>query len=246
VKSAADAVLDVFKREGIDSAETNRGFMKQLYWYQELTPRDTVEPPTAAFMKNAPDSAKWFAKSKDKYRLQLEGSLEGPLEAFCALFGDRYKEYRTALLIRSQVYGLGIAGELRKAFDEVQREKNVISIDDSNTILKGIIDGSDAPFVYEKLGVRFEDFLLDEFQDTSTIQWENFRPLLLNSEAGGFDNLVVGDVKQSIYRWRGSDWHLLDSGVRADFRLGPEAEKVLDGNYRTCEAIVKFNNAFFP
>ncbi len=245
VKSAADAVLDVFKREGIDSAETNRGFMKQLYWYQELTPRDTVEPPTAAFMKNAPDSAKWFAKSKDKYRLQLEGSLERPLEAFCALFGDRYKEYRTALLIRSQVYGLGIAGELRKAFDEVQREKNVISIDDSNTILKDIIDGSDAPFVYEKLGVRFEDFLLDEFQDTSSVQWENFRPLLGNSEAGGFDNLVVGDVKQSIYRWRGSDWKLLDSGLQRDFGLPKDAARVLDGNYRTCHTIVDFNNRFF-
>ena len=245
VKTAADAVLDVFKREGIDPAETNRGFMKQLYWYQELTPRDTVEPPTAAFMKNAPDSAKWFAKSKDKYRLQLEGSLEGPLEDFCNLFGDRYKEYRTALLIRSQVYGLGIAGELRKAFDEVQREKNVISIDDSNTILKDIIDGSDAPFVYEKLGVRFEDFLLDEFQDTSSVQWENFRPLLGNSEAGGFDNLVVGDVKQSIYRWRGSDWKLLDSGLQRDFGLPEDAARVLDDNYRTCHAIVDFNNRFF-
>ena len=100
--------------------------------------------------------------------------------------------------------------------------------------------------MYEKLGVRFEDFLLDEFQDTSMIQWENFLPLLKNSVAGGFDNLVVGDVKQSIYRWRGSDWHLLDAGVQAEFHLGPQAEKVLDGNYRTCRAIVAFNNAFFP
>ena len=86
---------------------------------------------------------------------------------------------------------------------------------------------------------------MDEFQDTSTIQWENFRPLLLNSVADGFDNLVVGDVKQSIYRWRGSDWHLLDAGVRADFRGEQEAEEVLDGNYRTCRAIVDFNNRFF-
>jgi ATP-dependent exoDNAse (exonuclease V) beta subunit len=245
VKAAADTVLDVFSRHGIDPAETNRGFMKQLYGYQALGPRDTVVPPTAAFKKNAADSSKWFAKSKDKFRVELEGSLEGPLEAFCHLFEDRYKEYRTALLIRSQVYGLGIAGELRKAFEEVQREKNVISIDDSNTILKDIIDGSDAPFVYEKLGVRFEDFLLDEFQDTSSIQWENFRPLLGNSEAGGFDNLVVGDVKQSIYRWRGSDWKLLDSGLQRDFGLPEDAARVLDGNYRTCRAIVEFNNEFF-
>ena len=246
VRAAAQAALDVLDRHGVDPADSNRGFMKALYGFRDLGPRDAVGAPTASFMDKAADSSKWFAKAKDKFRLELEGDLEGPLNAFCDLFGARYRQYRTAGIIAGQAYTLGIAGELRKAFEEVQREKNVISIEDSNTILKGIIDGSDAPFVYEKLGVRFEDFLLDEFQDTSTVQWENFRPLLLNSEAGGFDNLVVGDVKQSIYRWRGSDWHLLDSGVRVDFRLGKDVEKVLDGNYRTCRAIVEFNNAFFP
>ena len=246
VRDAAEAVLDVLDRHGIEPEDFYSKFMRVLYVYRELGPRDVVAPLTPAFLSRAGDSSLWFAKGKDKYRLELEGNLEKPLNAFCALFGDRFRQYRTACLIGDQAYTLGIAGELRKAFEEVQREKNVISIDDSNTILKGIIDGSDAPFVYEKLGVRFEDFLLDEFQDTSTIQWENFRPLLLNSEAGGFDNLVVGDVKQSIYRWRGSDWHLLDSGVRGDFRLGLDAEKVLGGNYRTCRAVVGFNNAFFP
>ena len=246
VREAAQAVLDVLAEHGVDPADSNRGFLKALYGFRDLGPRDAVGTPTDSFLDKAPDSSKWFAKTKDKYRVELEGSLEGPLNAFCALFGDRYRQYRTACLIGGQAYTLGIAAELRKAFDEVQKEKNVLSIDDSNTILKGIIDGSDAPFVYEKLGVRFEDFLLDEFQDTSTIQWENFLPLLKNSVAGGFDNLVVGDVKQSIYRWRGSDWHLLDRHVREDFRLGPEAEKVLDGNYRTCKAIVEFNNTFFP
>ena len=246
VRDAAQAVLDVLERHGVDPADSNRGFLKALYGFRDLGPRDTAWMPTPSFLEKAADPTKWFAKTKDRFRVELEGSLEGPLNAFCALFGDRFRQYRTAGLIGGQAYTLGIAAELRKAFDEVQKEKNVLSIDDSNTILKGIIDGSDAPFVYEKLGVRFEDFLLDEFQDTSTIQWENFRPLLRNSDAGGFDNLVVGDVKQSIYRWRGSDWRLLDSGVRKDFRLGPEAEQVLDGNYRTCRAIVQFNNAFFP
>jgi ATP-dependent exoDNAse (exonuclease V) beta subunit len=245
VEAAAKAVLDVLQREGVDPADSNRGFLKALYGYADLDPHAPVSPPTASFMDKALDSSKWFAKSKDRFRLALEGSLEGPLDAFCSLFGDRYREYATARLIGAQVYGLGIAGELRKAFEEVQKEKNVISIEDSNTILKGIIDGSDAPFVYEKLGVRFEDFLLDEFQDTSTVQWENFRPLLLNSEAGGFDNLVVGDVKQSIYRWRGSDWRLLDSGLQKEFALPEGAVKVLDGNFRTCRAIVDFNNRFF-
>ncbi len=246
VREAAKAVLDVLTEHGVDPADSNRGFLKALYGYRDLGPHDAVGTPTDSFLDKAADSSKWFAKAKDKYRVELEGSLEGPLNAFCALFGDRYRQYRTACLIGGQAYTLGIAAELRKACDEVQKEKNVLSIDASNTILKGIIGGSDAPCVYEKLGVRFEDFLLDEFQDTSMIQWENFLPLLKNSVAGGFDNLVVGDVKQSIYRWRGSDWHLLDTGVQTKFHLGPQAEKVLDGNYRTCRAIVAFNNAFFP
>ena len=245
VRDAAQAVLDLLQRHCVDPADSNRGFLKALYKFRDLGPRDAVVKPTDSFLEKAADSSKWFAMSKDSYRLELQGDLEGPLDAFCALFGDRYRLYRTACLIGGQAYTLGIAGELRKSFEEVQREKNVLSIDDSNTILKGIIDGSDAPFVYEKLGVRFEDFLLDEFQDTSTIQWENFRPLLLNSVANGFDNLVVGDVKQSIYRWRGSDWRLLDSGVRADFRPGEVTENSLDGNYRTCKTIVDFNRDFF-
>ena len=246
VEASARAVLEVLQRHGVDPADSNRGFLKALYLYLDPDPYAEVKMPSASFLKNAGDSSKWFAKSKDRLRLELEGSLEGPLEAFCGLFGEPYRVWATARLIGAQVFGLGIAAELRKAFEEVQKENNVISIDDSNTILKGIIDGSDAPFVYEKLGVRFEDFLLDEFQDTSLIQWENFRPLLLNSEAGGFDNLVVGDVKQSIYRWRGSDWELLDSGVQRSFGLPENAETVLDGNFRTCRSIVAFNNAFFP
>ena len=246
VEAAARAVLDVLQQHGVDPADSNRGFLKGLFNFVNLDPNAMLGMPSDSFMDKAPDPSKWFSQTKDKYRLELEGSLEGPLNAFCALFGDRYRLYRTARLIGDQAYTLGIADELRKSFDEVQREKNVISIDDSNTILKEIIDGSDAPFVYEKLGVRFEDFLLDEFQDTSMIQWENFRPLLLNSVADGFDNLVVGDVKQSIYRWRGSDWRLLDSGVRRDFQQDVSAEPPLDCNYRTCKAIVEFNNDFFP
>jgi ATP-dependent exoDNAse (exonuclease V) beta subunit len=245
VEEAARAVLAVFEQHKVAPEDSFRGFFKALYGYLDLDGRAAVTPLKPAFLERARDSSKWFVQSKDRLRLELEGSLEGPLNAFCDLFEQPYKVYSTARLIGAQVYGLGIAGELRKAFEEVQREKNVISIDDSNTILKGIIDGSDAPFVYEKLGVRFEDFLLDEFQDTSTIQWENFRPLLLNSEAGGFDNLVVGDVKQSIYRWRGSDWNLLDTGLQRDFGLQPGSETVLDGNYRTCRTIVEFNNRFF-
>ena len=241
VAEAAGACLAVFEAVGVDPADSNRGFFSGLYPFRDA--RGPVKKPKDSFLAKAPDSSQWFAKTKDAMRQKLEGLLEAPLQAFLDLFGRPYKVYATAQTLRGQIFGLGVAGELREAFRRIQKEKNVISIDDSNTILHRIIDGTDAPFIYEKLGVRYEDFLLDEFQDTADIQWENFRPLLLESESAGNDSLVVGDVKQSIYRWRGSDWNLLGSRLEQEFPgVRPS---VLDGNYRTCREIVAFNNAFF-
>lgn len=164
-------------------------------------------------------------------------------EALAELFDREYAVYLTAFYIDANIYYLGLAGEFLRQFDALMKEKNVICIDDSNSILKDIIDGSDAPFVYEKIGVRYDHYLLDEFQDTSGIQWANFLPLLKESDARANDNLIVGDVKQSIYRWRDSDWRLLGGEAAREF---PGAECVtLGGNWRSTEEVVRFNNSFF-
>lgn len=244
--ASAHAVLEALHLSGVDPADTNRGFLKAIYNYTETNGRELIVPPTPSFTDKARDPEKWFAKAKAHLRLECETTVFNPLQAFCDLFGNRYKEYATAMTIKSQIYGLGMAEEIRKAFVEVQKERGVISIEDTNTILHEIIDGTETPFLYEKLGVKYENFLLDEFQDTSGIQWENFLPLLQNSDANGKENLVVGDVKQSIYRWRGSQWDLLDSRLQEQFHVPADQITVLDGNYRTCRAIVNFNNGFFP
>ena len=239
-KAAADC-LKALSDSGVDPADSNRGFLTKLYKYQHL--QHPVEKPTDAFLRNAAEEELWFSKAKAGLRQQLAGALDRPLEAFVECFDKPYTEYQTARTIQGQLYSLGVAGELRDALTEIQKEKNLLSIDDSNTILKQIIDGTDTPFIYEKLGVRFDDFLLDEFQDTADVQWENFRPLLHNSDDQGKTSLIVGDVKQSIYRWRGSDWNLLGSRLEKEFRQ--TRVEVLDSNYRTCGAIVHFNNDFF-
>lgn len=242
VADAAKAVIDTMAAEGVTPEQTNGRFMVKLLEFTDPKEYDK-EKPTPAFVNKAQDPDKWFAKANANLKDKLEGVLEPKLQAFLECFGQPYKEYITAKAIAGQLYGLGMAQELRNAFQRVQKEKNVISLDDSNIILKNIIDGSDAPFIYEKLGVRYEDFLLDEFQDTADIQWENISPLLHNSEAGGNSSLVVGDVKQSIYRWRGSDWKLLGSRLENEFQSVDV--KALDGNHRTCREIVNFNNTFF-
>lgn len=244
VIDAAQRALDILTEAGVHPEDTNRGFMKALLPYAALQDNERVQPLKDTFISKALDSDQWFAKSKSgKYLPLVSPFLEAPLEDFCALFDKEFKIYNTALILDEQLYGLGVAGELARAFKDLMKEKNVLCIDDSNTILRKIIDGSDAPFVYEKLGVRYEHFLLDEFQDTANVQWCNFFPLLDESNSSGRENLVVGDVKQSIYRWRGSDWKLLDKTVPSSF---PEhEEEVLDTNYRSLANVVNFNNCFF-
>ncbi|MCQ2158617.1 MAG: UvrD-helicase domain-containing protein [Bacteroidales bacterium] len=167
---------------------------------------------------------------------------------FADLWESReYRSYLTAGIIRSMVFTLGFAGKFYETFDDLLKEKNVMCLDESNAILRDIIDGSDAPFIYERLGVRYNHFLLDEFQDTSIVQWENFLPLLRESEAVSapetLTDLIVGDVKQSIYRWRNSDWTLLDKTVPQEF---PSAKiDPLDTNWRSARRIVAFNNDFY-
>ena len=240
----AEEAVAIMTKADIGLEQSNRGFMKHLLKYQNLSRYALAEPPSDSFMEKAIEPDLWFARSKAKDYLPLViTDLRSPLQNICELWKKESKVYNTAAVIDEQIYGLGIAAELEAAFSELMKEKNVLCIDDSNTILRDIIDGSDAPFVYEKLGVRFEHFLLDEFQDTSSIQWENFRSLIQNSDSQGHDNLIVGDVKQSIYRWRGSDWQLLNSTIPTEFDRHEQTS--LQTNYRSLSTIVEFNNVFF-
>lgn len=246
VKTLAGNILASLESAGVGVEKFSggsRSFMRKLYNYTDIRPADKLDAPGDSFVTKACDSSKWFSKQNASLLPLVEPLIAKPLYDFCAMFRERYNEYCTAKLIRGQIYSLGLVREIRESFNRLVREKNVMSLDDSNTVLRDIIDGSDAPFIYEKIGVRYDHFLLDEFQDTAGIQWDNFRPLLSDSDASGNLNLIVGDVKQSIYRWRNSDWNLLNTVLKQQF---PDAkESPLLSNWRSTSSIVSFNNAFY-
>ena len=212
---------------------------------------------TTTWGKTAAKGLALYAGAPTKYKDSVKAAKATTLkklaetagcEAMYALMnpdGRRWKEYRTARMVEKIIFTLGLAEEFYSKLAIIEEEKGVISLDESTNLLRDIIDGSDAPFIYEKLGVRFNHFLLDEFQDTSVVQWENFKPLLSNSVSEGYSNIVVGDVKQSIYRWRNSDWNLLDKKIEENF-AGKVEVTTLKENWRSTRSIVNFNNGFFP
>ena len=129
------------------------------------------------------------------------------------------------------------------------RESNMVLISDTGELLKRIISDAELPFIYERLGMKLDSLLIDEFQDTSHLQWHNLRPLVANSIAEGHDSLIIGDEKQAIFRFRNSDSELLGRLVgERDFptshrlRGNVPAENT---NYRSAGAIVRFNNTVF-
>lgn len=211
---------------------------------------------TTTWGKTAAKGLAQYAGAQTKYKDSVKAANATTLaklaetagcEAMYALMnpqGRRWKEYRTARMVEKVIFTLGLAEEFYSKLAIIEEEKGVISLDESTSLLRDIIDGSDAPFIYEKLGVRFNHFLLDEFQDTSVVQWENFKPLLTNSVSEGYSNIIVGDVKQSIYRWRNSDWNLLDKEIEENFE-GKVEVITLKENWRSTQSIVNFNNEFF-
>lgn len=161
------------------------------------------------------------------------------------LTGERYRLWK---VYRTNFPFLGLLMVLTRYRDEYLQENNSVELAETSYLLKRIISDSDTPFIYERLGTRLNHFLIDEFQDTSRMQWENMRPLLSESTSRGQENLIIGDAKQSIYRFRNADSTLITTKVEEDFpglveKLGDAPQD--NTNWRSELKVVQFNNSFF-
>lgn len=196
------------------------------------------------------DITSWTAK-KSPHKITLDQLVESELHPLLlkatAIVNAEYQDYITAVEVLKKIYLFGLVNDLQNKFKEYRKENNVILLSDTTKLLGDIIDKNDTPFIYEKTGNRFKHLLIDEFQDTSLLQWKNLLPLVINALGSGFMTMVVGDAKQSIYRWRGGNMNLLIRDILVDlvdFKSLATTD-VLATNYRSKKEIVYFNNAFF-
>ena len=207
-----------------------------------------IKEPGARVLTACEDAEKWYA-AKHKQAADLHSLVDSKLQPglidLVEFYTTNTVRYNTAQAALRQLRMLGILSDLKEEIQQIQQEKGALQLSDSNLLLSKIIGQSDSPFVYEKIGNYYKHFMLDEFQDTSGLQWKNFKPLLENSLAEGNANLIVGDVKQSIYRWRNSDWSILAEQLDAQFSPEQKQDFTLEKNWRSDKNIIAFNNAIF-
>ncbi|HEY9124724.1 MAG TPA: UvrD-helicase domain-containing protein [Bacteroidales bacterium] len=171
--------------------------------------------------------------------------LEKILKDAVNLIQVKKKSFNSCSLVLDNFYTLGILSELSQKIDDYSKDNNLFLLSNTAYFLHEIIGNNDVPFVYEKMGQMYSHFMIDEFQDTSIIQWNTLKPLIAGSLASGGKSLVVGDLKQSIYRWRNTDWRIMAQKVDEDVKEQGVKEETLDKNYRSDYNIVAFNNSFF-
>ncbi|MGN1245454.1 MAG: UvrD-helicase domain-containing protein [Muribaculaceae bacterium] len=215
-------------------------------WISKSTDKDFIPDwdNMENFRRYANDGASNYRTSKkidESVIRQLDMEINGNGKEIIA----RIDEFCLLKAVLQNIYKLGLLAYINRCVNDFRNENNLILLSDTNSLLNDIIGEDDTPFIYERIGTSVNNFLIDEFQDTSELQWHNMEPMLRNSLGNGYFNLIIGDEKQCIYRFRNSDPSLLQSKVGNELQqwVNPSTDK--NRNWRSTPNVVKFNNTFF-
>lgn len=251
MKDFAAQYLDTLRDAGLsyDDLSYGKGGVSGFFLkIQNGQMDESIEGPRVKIC--ADDPAKWYSK-KSPYAESIHSLAESALIPLLRRAMEerprQYKLYMSADLTLRHLNQLRLLGSIEQKVRQLNESANRFLLSDTQQLLHSLIKDSDSPFIFEKIGTQLEHVMIDEFQDTSSVQWKNFKVLLQECMSHvDTENLIVGDVKQSIYRWRSGDWRLLNA-IDKEF---PHADEMIDirpleTNYRSERHIIEFNNAFF-
>ncbi len=207
-------------------------------------------------------SGKWNSGTATKDAKAIIETIKFELETYWKQLEEivehEFPTYVFRKMLRKNIYSIAVLSEIEKIIFNFRNEQNILHISEFNRIISKVVFAEPVPFIYERLGEKYSNYLIDEFQDTSLVQWHNLLPLIENSLAGNHFNMLVGDGKQAIYRWRGGEVSQFANLPKVinhlDNPLITEREQSLvrnyeprhlSKNYRSKAEIIQFNNAFF-
>ena len=269
-KKEALEVLDIFKNAQLSTSDFYQGKSSIIPWFQRISMGDYSKINGNSYTAKMIDGGKWFSgKATAAAKSSIENIKDDITQKFLTL-QEKIKAKIGVITITklaiSKSYPLALLNELDRCMNQIREESNMVHISEFNKRIATIVQNDPVPFIYERMGEQYKHFLVDEFQDTSVMQWLNLLPLITNALSEGFDgdskavnkSMVVGDAKQAIYRFRNGDvdqFIALPELTSATSETQKEQEKTLlnnhqkfelDTNFRSGKNIVDFNSAFFP
>ena len=262
VKQMGEKALATLSEHGIDPASLAGGTngIAKYFSYLAQTRMDKLTP-TATVQKYIQED-KWCAGKVSADQKQLIDSIAERLKEIYTeatrLVEENFPKISLLALIEKNIFSLALLNRIEQELDAVKNEYNVLPISDFNKKISEVVMEEPIPFIYERIGERYHHFLIDEFQDTSLLQWQNLLPLIENALGGGHFNMLVGDAKQAIYRWRGGEVEQfvklpgIHKPLNEEFAVQKEQslqyhykEELLKNNFRSKMEVVDFNNSFF-
>lgn len=247
--SKARSILNEIKNANLDIPSNYRSGLYKYLTDSAIAPL-TNKPLKAGVLKAKESPQNWTSSKcakADKQQIQTLAAevLSAQLSELIAYNNDNWNEFQSIQLTLSHLSELRLLHAIADAVDNLTKDTNRFMLSNTQALLKELIADSDTPFIFERIGARLKHVMIDEFQDTSTIQWQNFQVLLANCMAQELSqNLIVGDIKQSVYRWRQGDWGILNN-IEKSFAHQKIRLETLDYNYRSEKRIIDFNNAFW-
>ncbi|WP_277241935.1 UvrD-helicase domain-containing protein [Prevotella pallens] len=247
--SKARSILNEIKNANLDIPSNYRIGLYKYLTDSAIAPL-TNKPLKAGVLKANESPQNWTSSKcakADKQQIQTLAAevLSAQLSELIAYNNDNWNEFQSIQLTLSHLSELRLLHAIADAVDNLTKDTNRFMLSNTQALLKELIADSDTPFIFERIGARLKHVMIDEFQDTSTIQWQNFQVLLANCMAQELSqNLIVGDIKQSVYRWRQGDWGILNN-IEKSFAHQKIRLETLDYNYRSEKRIIDFNNAFW-
>lgn len=247
--SKARSILNEIKNANLDIPSNYRSGLYKYLIDSAIAPL-TNKPLKAGVLKANESPQNWTSSKcakADKQQIQTLAAevLSAQLSELIAYNNDNWNEFQSIQLTLSHLSELRLLHAIADAVDNLTKDTNRFMLSNTQALLKELIADSDTPFIFERIGARLKHVMIDEFQDTSTIQWQNFQVLLANCMAQELSqNLIVGDIKQSVYRWRQGDWGILNN-IEKSFAHQKIRLETLDYNYRSEKRIIDFNNAFW-
>ena len=245
----ASTYFDTLEQEGLDVSDIKNGTRGVSGFFLKIKKGqfdDSIISVNAIKAAESPEN--WYKKDHPRAEelYYLADQVLMPMLHYAMEERERqWKLYQSAQLTLGHLNNLRLLSSIEQKVKDINDEANVFLLGNTQHLLHSLIQDSDAPFVFEKIGAQLRHVMIDEFQDTSTVQWQNFKVLMRECMSHvGSENLIVGDVKQSVYRWRSGDWRLLNS-IEQQFPTEMMEVKPLKTNYRSERNIILFNNAFF-